>query len=47
MTEISWKALVDEAERDAQGRKIKEKDVAYRFSGGREFERKEDPYEDN
>lgn len=40
-TEISWKQLVEEAEK----KKKKEPDVAYRFSNGREFERTEDPYQ--
>jgi hypothetical protein len=40
-TQISWKALVDAIE-NQKGRK--DKDVAYRFSNGREFEREKDVY---
>jgi hypothetical protein len=41
-TTFDWKALVDAIENQ---KKQKDKDVAYRFSNGREFERPKDPYD--
>lgn len=41
-TTITIKALIAALEK--QKRKQPEKDVAYKFSNGKEFERKKDPY---